>query len=63
MEQIAWLVVVALYNITVVISVLTSTGTVDADVARERNVNICLWESCLIGLLRGIKGQEGVVPC
>ena len=40
----------------------SSAGTVDADVRREAEVNVCIWESSLISLFRVIKSGEGICP-
>ena len=63
MQQITGLVVIALYDVTIVIGILTDTCTVDADVAGEADINICLGESLLVSSLCLVESQERIVPC
>ena len=61
-QQVAWLVVVAPDHVAVVVRVLTNAGTVDADVAREAEIDISLGECLLVGRNGFVEGLEGIVP-
>ena len=62
MQQIAGLVIVALHDVAFVINILTGTGAVDTDVARETHIDISLRECSLIGGNSLVECLEGVVP-
>ena len=61
MQQITGLVVVALHDVAIVIDILTNAGTVDADIAREADIDIGIGESGLVGSLGLVECQEGIV--
>ena len=61
-QEVTGLVVVAAYDVAVVVGVLTSTGTVDADVAGEADIDVGIGEGSLVGSLGLVEGLEGVVP-
>ena len=56
-EEVTWLVVVAR------LAMLTCACTVDTDVRREAEVNVCIWESSLISSFCLVESSESICPC